>query len=330
MVSVPTAPPMVVTQQEQEALERPLPNAADAVPTVSDAFEEMVTVQPRDREGLEGKVLVVLDAANIGFEYGRGQGGGGGSNQGRSDRFDPSGIEQAINYFYNDFANAVVTAFIPAAMVRRRPQLQQGGSSVHGQNALMQTDELDRLEHLVRSGVLIVVPAGDDDDTYAIAYARLHAGFLVSNDHYDSHARSLSSTSKRASLQAWLKDNRCGYTFAPGGEFMPNPGSALVASLRVADSSQRLGALTGLPSPLVRALESLDAAAEALLVCSQQGHGRASLLHVLMARVALRFDLGFAQECFQDCLACLALVRQQGVKSVHTDVCTQMWTDVPK
>lgn len=301
LVTLPVAPPMVVATDEQH--ERPpmqcMQPDEPAAGSVEEAFEEMCIHEPRDREEHEGKLLVVLDAANIGFAYGRGAGPGG------RDKFDATGIKCAIEYFYLRCSNVICTAFIPAAFLRCRPGPGSTHSSVNGQNALMQTDEWERLDGMVQSGVLVVVPAGDDDDVYAIHYARLHAGFIVSNDLFGSHVHKVASTSKRKALQLWLQDNRCGYTFALGGEFLPNPSSGLVRALKITQGLERIDALGHVPAAVVTALHSLDAAVERLLACAAEGIARPSLLHTLLARALLRADCGLLQEAAADAEYCL-------------------------
>ena len=45
-------------------------------------------------------------------------------------------------------------------------------------------DDVSLLQQLVSTGHLISTPPQDYDDSYSIAYARSHGGYLVSNDMY--------------------------------------------------------------------------------------------------------------------------------------------------
>lgn len=80
---------------------------------------------------------------------------------------------------------------------------------------------------------LVIVPAGDPDDLYILQYARMHKGFVVSNDFFADHISSLPETEKGAA-QEWLRQARCSYTFVKreqGGGFMPSPASAMMGIL---------------------------------------------------------------------------------------------------
>lgn len=82
-----------------------------------------------------------------------------------------------------------------------------------------------------RDGRVVLTPAGSDDDRFAIAYARDHSGFIVSNDKFRDHtARGTASVVTGATLGAdlgvWLSTHRISYAFV---QAPPTPFSAAQA-----------------------------------------------------------------------------------------------------
>ena len=289
-VTVPVRAPTVGMELGEDTLaERP---AVEGNPTVEHAFAEMIDVNPRERHHADGggELLVVLDAANIGWAYGR------------DNTFDVTGVESAIRYFSS--YRVTVTAFIPAAFVRKRPQEGSGGA-----NAKMVTDEWERLNSLVQCGVLVVVPAGDDDDVYALHYARSNNGFIVSNDFYNNHVQKITEESMKSSMRLWLKENRCSYTFSPAGELLINPACALAVTLPLVTLPSEaltleLGEVGGAPGPLLAALASIDQTITQLVAIRRIE----ALKFALLSRLSLRFELGMRHGCFEDCRSVLSLV----------------------
>lgn len=178
----------------------------DVVPapsiSVEHSFQEMVSEQPSQNK----RTFVVLDCANIGWAYG-------------DDHFDVTGIRKALAFFAK--YDVDVVAFIPSSYLKKKPR--DGGRG----NAVMETDEREQLETLVRTGDVTVVPSGDHDDVYILSYARSNNGFIVSNDFYADHIASVEVKSIQSSMKLWLNVNRCGFTFLNNSHFMINPGSVL-------------------------------------------------------------------------------------------------------
>ena len=142
---------------------KPTPRSQPAAPSpvvelqknlVSEVFSEMVNETPSERS----YPLVVLDCANIGHYYGNNHG------------FDVRGVQLALDYFHS--MRVEVKAFVPSSYVRIKPRDHSSG------NALMQTEEVGLLNHLVDSLQVTVVPAGDSDDAYILNYARNNSGLL--------------------------------------------------------------------------------------------------------------------------------------------------------
>mmetsp|Transcript_4997 Transcript_4997/g.9436 ORF Transcript_4997/g.9436 Transcript_4997/m.9436 type:complete len:305 (-) Transcript_4997:264-1178(-) len=154
---------------------------------------------------------VVLDCANIGWAFGM-------------DSFSPAGLSIAYHYFQDFHVN--VLGFLPSSYYTRRPN---DGSR---DNPMKQTVGWDIIDSLIRSDQMVIVPSGDSDDLYILQYARMNGAFVVSNDFFTDHVRSLSGEDATAQATAWLKQYRCSYTFIKngpnGGTFMPSPASSMM------------------------------------------------------------------------------------------------------
>ena len=170
--------------------------------TVLHSFEEMVTDQPSQNK----RTLVVLDCANIGWAYGESQ-------------FLADGIRLALDFFKHYEVDVI--AFIPSSYVKKKPRDGSSG------NSMMDTEDRQQLETLIRVGDVTVVPAGDHDDVYILSYARSNNGFIVSNDFFIDHIATIDELSIKRSMKLWLNVNRCGFTFLKNSIFMINPGNVL-------------------------------------------------------------------------------------------------------
>lgn len=157
---------------------------------------------------------VVLDCANIGWAFGM-------------DSFCPAGLSIAYQFFQNFHVN--VLGFLPASYYTRRP------SNASRDNPMKQTAGWEIIDDLVRSDQMVIVPSGDSDDLYILQYARMNGAYVVSNDFFTDHVRSLSREDATAQATAWLKQYRCSYTFIKngpdGGTFMPSPASSMMEVL---------------------------------------------------------------------------------------------------
>ena len=145
--------------------------------------------------GDSNKLLVVLDCANIGWNYGK------------SELFNVHGLELVLDYFLKVSILCKVVAFIPSSYVRYRPS--DGTRS----NAKMMTEDIDKLESMIKECRISIVPAGDDDDAYILSYAREHQGYILSNDLYNNHLASIENKHVRDIIRNYLNEFRIGYTF---------------------------------------------------------------------------------------------------------------------
>jgi hypothetical protein len=179
---------------------------------VQDTFAEMVNDAPNER----AIPLVVLDCANIGWNFG-------------VNAFDARGVELAISCFRQQHIDVV--AFIPASYLRAKPRQIHGAVQPVRGNAMMLTEEVEMLTSLVQQKLLTTVPAGDSDDAYILNYARDNNGFVISNDLFHDHLNGLEVESVRRSMRVWLQEHRCGYTFTNKSELVFNPSSELRALL---------------------------------------------------------------------------------------------------
>jgi hypothetical protein len=256
-----------------------------------DPFDDMISTNARDnlQSHLQGdrhhRVKVVLDAANIGRS---------GLEKGPREAhapFDADKLQAAVAYF--EALDIDVTAFLPAAMVRRRPNKGDSDKS----NARMQTESVDTLNGLITSKKVTLVPAGADDDMYVLNYSRENNCFIVSNDFFKDHVVRMKAQndSLGRSMQLWLDENRSSYTFVEGTHFMPNPGSNLA---RTVDVLRNVGCGSGAGSgpgqAVARALYGLDSAVSSIVAVCAQGQGHItpppSLLYILLARAELCYD----------------------------------------
>ncbi len=93
-------------------------------------------------------------------------------------------------------------------------------------------DDVQYLLSLKASNLLFSTPAQDYDDSYALAYARAHDAFLVSNDRYRDQFETCATADDERALDAWLRTHLISFTFI-GDEFMPNPDRVAVLNTRV-------------------------------------------------------------------------------------------------
>ena len=64
-------------------------------------------------------------------------------------------------------------------------------------------DDVSLLQQLVSSGFLIATPPQDYDDSYSIAYAKTHGGYLISNDMYRDHVKAIQDPKARSAMKTW-------------------------------------------------------------------------------------------------------------------------------
>ena len=254
------------------------------------AFEDMIERQPGDNIGshlrgcVEKALSVVLDAANVG-RFGANKG----ASRDMHASFDTAKLVSAINYF-EEYKIRVVS-FIPAAMVRKRPNK----GDTDGSNAKMETSSKEDLDNLIRSERLIVVPSGDDDDMYVLNYSRKNNCFIVSNDFFADHIKRLSirNESLGASMKLWVDENRCGYTFV-GKDFMPNPSSSLWRAVEALETS-REGPLSGYR----QAVQDLDKAISSLATAQTEA-SQLALALTMCARAELLLDMSDEEGAWGD------------------------------
>eukprot|EP00658_Telonema_sp_P-2_P029376 TRINITY_DN22354_c0_g1_i1.p1 TRINITY_DN22354_c0_g1~~TRINITY_DN22354_c0_g1_i1.p1 ORF type:complete len:138 (-),score=32.21 TRINITY_DN22354_c0_g1_i1:553-966(-) len=83
-------------------------------------------------------------------------------------------------------------------------------------------DDVGLLERLVDEGLIIATPPQDYDDSYSIAYAKSHGGFVVTNDRFKDWVEKAQGYEDRESRKQWVRTHCCSYTFV-NDEFIPNP-----------------------------------------------------------------------------------------------------------
>lgn len=296
--------PMEVAAQSPPMLE-----GVDASPMWSrdgQAFEDMIERNAEDNieshlGGDDDNLLsVVLDAANIGRF---------GMEKGASDlhaSFDTEQLMSAISYF--ERYKIRVVSFIPAAMVRKRPNRRDTDCS----NARMDTNSKEDLDNLIsnKRHRIVVVPSGDDDDMYVLNYSRQNNCFIVSNDFFNDHVERLRrrNQSLGSSMRLWIDENRCSYTFVGNREFMPNPSSSLWRAIEVLENTR-----DDTTTALRHAVQDLDKAISTISTVRTE----ASLLALalaLQARAELHLDANDEEAAWGDVQRVRGLVQtsQQG------------------
>lgn len=162
--------------------------------------------------------LIVIDAANVAMRHGL------------NSKFSCKGIKLAMDFFHR--MGHPVIGFIPDYYLsfEKIGELRRVGFLNVGDVKVSKLpDDVSLLQQLVSSGHLISTPPQDYDDSYSIAYARSHGGYLVSNDLYRDHVKSIQDAKTRSSTKDWLKLHCISFTFV-GDEFLPNPNASFVTT----------------------------------------------------------------------------------------------------
>lgn len=181
---------------------------------MEDAFTEMAP----EMEHCVEKLIVVLDCANIGYDYG---------NQ---VEFNSLGVKIAIDFFSKHLVKVV--GFIPRHLLDVKPRVGIKAKTQYNiESNLKHADNSSNiLNDLVWQGKVSVVPSAEKDDLYILSYARDRNGYVVSNDLYRDHAQALHESGVNDGAALWIEERRCGFTFVDN-EFMLNPESNLAAVL---------------------------------------------------------------------------------------------------
>ncbi|GAB0491180.1 hypothetical protein MMPV_002432 [Pyropia vietnamensis] len=173
---------------------------------------------------VRGSLHVVLDGPNVAWAHGANR------------RFSPAGILLAEAFFRS--AGHAVTTFLP---ISRLPLAGAGGSAgeetaVAAAAAATSPAGLpppgrDRdivamagLRARAGTSALALVPDGEYDDTYGLAWARRTGGVVVSNDTYGDmiYQASAGGVVERDEWAAWLRACRLPFTWV-GDDFVPSP-----------------------------------------------------------------------------------------------------------
>lgn len=84
-------------------------------------------------------------------------------------------------------------------------------------------DDVGMLMELKARGFASGIPNWDYDDSYMIEFGRQKGGFILTNDRYNDHIRSLDGKIvEREKLKEWIRNNCISYTFIHD-ELIPNP-----------------------------------------------------------------------------------------------------------
>lgn len=146
--------------------------------------------------------LIVLDGANIAWEHGN------------SKRFSPRGITEAYLYY--------VGRGHPTVVFLSRSRLEH--SSKDPKDIADDAIAMNHLRSLEGSPALVLTPAKEYDDVYALYFAKRNGGLIVSNDRYSDmlHQAAADGEENEREWKEFLRACRIGFTFQ-GHDFMPNP-----------------------------------------------------------------------------------------------------------
>jgi hypothetical protein len=154
---------------------------------------------------------IVIDGPNVAMLHGK------------QLAFSCRGIELALRYW--EARGHVAVAIVPAyhldyAQVAGRRRLATAGRDVA---AAKLPDDIALLERLAAAGRLVPTPAHDYDDAYALQYARLHDGYILSNDRYADYAdKCAAAGARRRDVTGWLRAHVISFAWF-GDELLPSP-----------------------------------------------------------------------------------------------------------
>lgn len=170
-----------------------------------------VAFAPRRRHENAPLPVIVIDAPNVAIKHGKGA------------RFSCRGVALAIEYWRA--AGHRCIAFLPEFHLKydRVGKSKRAADLGLGESKHV-PDDVPLLHSLEDEGLLVVTPPQDYDDSYCIAYARQHAGCIVSNDLYRDYVDSQAKKGDGARREAaqWCKAHLISFAFI-ADEFLPNP-----------------------------------------------------------------------------------------------------------
>lgn len=149
------------------------------------------------------KQTVVIDGPNVAMRHGNG-------------KFSSKGLRFAIEFFISRGFEVKAVLPDPCLDEAQVSHLKSKRKLNYSVNPSKIPDSVGLLKELDSQGLIIKTPAWDYDDSYCIEYARNKNATIITNDRYWDHIE------KDRSLQAWIREHSCSFTFA-GDEFLPNP-----------------------------------------------------------------------------------------------------------
>lgn len=192
-------------------------NQENNIGMIEESFNEMQYDTPMIAS--LSRINIILDGANIGWNYG-------------IDRFNIKGIELALEYIQecikDDDRSYCFVVFLPSSYARKKPDKRYDHSL---KNVMMEDQDYETLHNLINSGIITLVPPGNNDDEYIISYARDNNGFIISNDFFIDHIQHIQNSLIQQRTKEWLQSNTSNYTFINQKQFMLNPSSNLYLSL---------------------------------------------------------------------------------------------------
>ncbi|KAK3233456.1 hypothetical protein CYMTET_56248 [Cymbomonas tetramitiformis] len=156
-----------------------------------------------------GAQLIIVDAPNVAMRHG-----------GRRKCFSCKGIQIVLEYWLQ--RGHKVKGFLPEYYTNHEYVGGMRAATKLGlaDNPARIPDNIALIQDLVERGLLVLTPPQDYDDSYCIAYARNHGGYIVTNDRYWDYIEKAGQA--RGEALQWIRSHCISFAFA-GDEFMPNP-----------------------------------------------------------------------------------------------------------
>eukprot|EP00923_Selenidium_pygospionis_P028579 GHVN01051262.1.p1 GENE.GHVN01051262.1~~GHVN01051262.1.p1 ORF type:complete len:1758 (+),score=269.55 GHVN01051262.1:218-5491(+) len=196
------------------------------------------------QSSINERMVIVLDGSNIAMRHGELQSfktdplTSGSPTTGCTQQqkvFSTQGLKLAVDYYLR--LNCRVVTVVPEHIVdyaavgkNRRAQIM--GFAV---SKAKTPDNVQLLRSLGEQNMLAVTPSQDYDDSYAIKYAQMHGGCVVSNDRFRDYVDRCADK-KRAT--EWIKTHVISFTFMSEDEFVPNPDFTFPAPLTEEDKAR--------------------------------------------------------------------------------------------
>ena len=152
------------------------------------------------RTNSHNKKVVVVDGPNVARKHGK------------KDNVSVCGIKLVIDFYEQRGFQVVV--FLPEHYANRKPPKQSEQLTLA--QFMPMADDLPLLQKLISQEKVFLVPSKDYDDSYAIKYAQIKKGVIVTNDRFNDYL------AKNPHKKKWIRTHCISFMFVKN-EFIPNP-----------------------------------------------------------------------------------------------------------